>query len=52
VSRLVAASLYDGPTGGGNLKQQSYTFDAYGNITSITTNGVLRNTLRARPPTA
>ncbi len=44
VNRLVAASLYDGPTGGGNLKQQSYTFDAYGNITGITTNGILRNT--------
>ncbi len=44
MNRLFASSLYDGPTGGGNLKQQSYTFDAYGNITGITTNGVLRNT--------
>jgi RHS repeat-associated protein len=35
VSRLVAASLYDGPAGTGNLKQQSYTFDAFGNLTNI-----------------
>ncbi len=35
VSRLVASSLYDGPTGAGNLKQQSYIFDAFGNMTSI-----------------
>ncbi len=33
-----------GPTGGGTLKQQSYAFDSYGNITSITTNGSPRNT--------
>lgn len=44
VNRLVTANLFDGPTGGGNLKQQSYAFDAFGNITSITTNGVLINT--------
>jgi RHS repeat-associated protein len=36
VSRLVAATLYDGPAGGGTQKQQSYTFDAFGNLTSIT----------------
>jgi RHS repeat-associated protein len=36
VSRLVAATLYDGPTGGGAQKQQSYTFDAFGNLTNIT----------------
>jgi RHS repeat-associated protein len=35
VSRLVSASLYDGPTGGGTLKQQSYTFDAFGNFQAI-----------------
>ena len=44
VNRLVTANLFDGPTGGGNLKQQSYTFDPYGNITGITTNGAPRNT--------
>lgn len=44
VNRLVAASLFDGPTGGGNLRQQSYTFDTFGNITGITTNGAPRNT--------
>jgi YD repeat-containing protein len=36
VSRLVAATLYDGPTGGGTQKQQSYTFDPFGNLTNIT----------------
>jgi RHS repeat-associated protein len=44
VSRLLSSSLFDGPSGGGNLKQQSYAFDAFGNLTSITTNGLLRNT--------
>jgi hypothetical protein len=34
VSRLVSATLYDGPTGG-NQKQQSYTFDPFGNLTNI-----------------
>jgi hypothetical protein len=36
VSCLVSAILYDGPTGGGTQKQQSYTFDAFGNLTNIT----------------
>ena len=35
VSRLVSATLYDGPAGGGTQKQQSYTFDAFGNLTNI-----------------
>jgi hypothetical protein len=35
VNRLVSATLYDGPAGGGTQKQQSYTFDAFGNLTSI-----------------
>ncbi|HEX6900065.1 MAG TPA: RHS repeat-associated core domain-containing protein [Thermoanaerobaculia bacterium] len=35
VSRLVSATLYDGPTGGGNQRQQSYTFDPFGNLTNI-----------------
>ena len=35
VNRLVSATLYDGPTGGGTQKQQSYTFDAFGNLTNI-----------------
>ncbi len=29
------ATLYDGPAGGGTQKQQSYTFDAFGNLTNI-----------------
>ena len=35
VSRLVSSTLFDGPTGGGNQKQQSYAFDAFGNLQSI-----------------
>ncbi len=35
VNRLVSATLYDGATGGGTQKQQSYTFDAFGNLTNI-----------------
>jgi RHS repeat-associated protein len=35
VSRLISATLYDGPAGGGTQKQQSYTFDPFGNLTSI-----------------
>ncbi|MEO7418869.1 MAG: hypothetical protein ABI163_17550, partial [Thermoanaerobaculia bacterium] len=35
VNRLVSATLYDGPSGGGTQKQQSYTFDAFGNLTNI-----------------
>jgi RHS repeat-associated protein len=35
VSRLVSANLFDGPTGAGNPKNQSYSFDAFGNLQSI-----------------
>ena len=35
VNRLVSATFYDGPAGGGTQKQQSYTFDAFGNLTNI-----------------
>ena len=35
VSRLTSGTIYDGPSGGGAQKQQSYTFDAFGNLTSI-----------------
>ncbi len=35
VSRLVSSTLFDGPTGAGNQKQQSYAFDAFGNLQSI-----------------
>ncbi|HKI00774.1 MAG TPA: RHS repeat-associated core domain-containing protein [Thermoanaerobaculia bacterium] len=49
VSRLVSASLFDGPTGGGTAKQQSYTFDAHGNLTTITTAGT---TVRNIPASA
>jgi RHS repeat-associated protein len=37
VSRLVRGVVHDGLTGGGNEKQQTYTFDTYGNITGIAT---------------
>jgi RHS repeat-associated protein len=48
-SRLKTAAQLDGPTGGGTQKKQSYTFDAYGNLQSITTQvgaatPVVRNT--------
>jgi RHS repeat-associated protein len=36
VNRLVGSTQYDGPTGGGTPKQQGYTFDAFGNLTSLT----------------
>jgi RHS repeat-associated protein len=36
VSRLVGANFYDGATGSGNLKQQSYAFDPFGNLTNVT----------------
>ncbi len=52
VSRLVDARLYTGSGGGGTQVQQSYSFDAFGNLQSITTNGVTRNTRPPRPPTA
>jgi RHS repeat-associated protein len=36
VNRLVGSTQFDGPTGAGTPKQQGYTFDAFGNLTSIT----------------
>ena len=35
VSRLTNGTLFDGPTGGGTQKTQSYTFDTFGNLTNI-----------------
>ena len=35
VSRLTSGAVFTGPTGGGNQKQQTYTYDAFGNIQSI-----------------
>jgi RHS repeat-associated protein len=35
VSRLVSSALFDGTNGGSTQKLQSYTFDAFGNLTSI-----------------
>jgi RHS repeat-associated protein len=48
-SRIKTGTLFDGSTGGGTQKQQSYTYDGYGNILSITTQvgagtPVVRNT--------
>lgn len=37
VGRLVRSVLHDGLTGGGNQKEQAYTYDTYGNITQIAT---------------
>jgi RHS repeat-associated protein len=44
LSRLAAATLYDGPTGGGVAHQQSFAYDNYGNLQSLTTDGSLLNT--------
>lgn len=44
VSRLVDSRIYSGSTGGGTQLAQSYTYDTYGNMGSIVTNGVTRNT--------
>jgi hypothetical protein len=35
VSRLLEGRVYDGATGGGTQKWQSYSYDAFGNILSI-----------------
>jgi RHS repeat-associated protein len=35
VSRLIEGRVYDGATGGGTQKWQSYAYDAFGNITSV-----------------
>ena len=32
VSRLIEGRIYDGPTGGGTQKWQTYTYDPFGNI--------------------
>ena len=44
VSRLVDGHLALGATGGGAQVWQTYAFDAFGNMQSITTNGTTRNT--------
>lgn len=35
VSRLTTGTVFVGPTGGGAQKQQTYTFDPFGNLTAI-----------------
>jgi RHS repeat-associated protein len=49
VRRLLASAVHDGPTGGGTEKQQSYTYDTYGNITQIATTIGGVTTTRATP---
>ncbi|MFL6193494.1 MAG: RHS repeat domain-containing protein [Thermoanaerobaculia bacterium] len=49
VSRLIGSAVHDGLTGGGNEKQQSYTYDTYGNITQIATTAGGVTTTRATP---
>ncbi|MGH7339045.1 MAG: hypothetical protein ACREKH_01005, partial [Candidatus Rokuibacteriota bacterium] len=44
VSRLIDGHVGLGATGGGTQVWQTYTFDAYGNMQSINTNGTTRNT--------
>ncbi len=35
VSRVIDGHVYDGPTGGGQLRYQTYTYDPFGNLTNI-----------------
>lgn len=35
LSRVTVGTVFDGATGGGNPKQQTYTFDSFGNLTAI-----------------
>jgi RHS repeat-associated protein len=49
VRRLVASAVHDGLTGGGTEKQQSYTYDTFGNITQIATTIGGVTTTRATP---
>jgi RHS repeat-associated protein len=35
VSRLTTGTVFTGTTGGGTQKQQTYTFDAFGNLTTV-----------------
>lgn len=35
VSRVVDGHVYDGPTGAGSLRFQTYAYDSFGNLTSI-----------------
>ncbi len=35
VSRLIDGHVYDGPTGGGQLRYQTYTYDPFGNLLSV-----------------
>jgi len=35
VSRLTIGTVFDGPTGGGSQKQQTYSFDPFGNLTAV-----------------
>ena len=44
VSRLTSSTLYTDPVTPTNVVTQSASFDAFGNIQSITTNGVMTNT--------
>jgi RHS repeat-associated protein len=44
LSRLANATLYDAPAGGGVAHQQSFSYDAYGNLQSLTTDGSLLST--------
>ncbi len=50
VSRLTSGSVSTARTGTGSLKTQSATFDPYGNLTTLTTNGCRCSTPRPRPP--
>jgi RHS repeat-associated protein len=44
LSRLATATLNDAPAGGGSAHQQSFSYDIYGNLQSLTTDGSLLST--------
>ncbi|MEP7009932.1 MAG: RHS repeat-associated core domain-containing protein [Acidobacteriota bacterium] len=44
LSRLTSGTVFPTAQGGGVAQAQTYSFDNYGNINSVTTNGVVRTT--------
>jgi len=44
LSRLTSGTVFPGRLGDGTSQSQTQTYDAYGNITTLTTAGLLRNT--------
>jgi RHS repeat-associated protein len=47
LSRVTSGTVLSGQYSNGTANTQTYTYDPYGNLTGLTTNGVLLNTLAA-----